>query len=557
MKYRHSILLAALSAAAIYALNSTAQAETTYLNPGEYTDNVKDGDYVDLWAYEDYLENGMLKRSGLQLTTSKIENGSTVVIVAGGDHTVGASGEKGDIAGGKRGQSVTSTNLTINGGTNIERVIGGNYSLGYVEGNRNIVINGGTINYVYGGDWYVEKDRAVTPDGQPNKYVNAYYDKDSYGVQSSTEVWTPKKSAGDINITVTGGTVGQIRGGHNCATGVITGDIGMYEDENGNVTEHRPYSVGGNVNIVLEQNAVVGTGSGDAIRGAGGSYCSVDGIVNITIKDNATVKGNIYAGARNTYGQIGGSCIKIEGGEVTGNVYGGGSFDTTGTTTLHDTEIILSGGKVNGNIYAAGDGDTVKGNTTVTVLGNGTEQRAGDIISGGGINNATVEGTKTLELGNSDLAAKCSLNIRDFDEVIISSGSDATLNSVTRAASTLDNVTLLATTNDTENTFTLNLNGIHTNKLTLAIQLADNITELSDFSISLISNSLVTSDLLTEVIFLDMQGNEISGSSDVQLSGAAFTGGTTFSISASIPEPTTVTLSILALAALAARKRRR
>ncbi len=558
MKYRHSILCSALSAAALCALSPAAQAEDMYLNYEDYTDNVTEGDYIDLWAYQDYLEDGKLKRSGLELTTSRINSdGSTEVVVAGGDHKVGSSGEKGDIAGGKRGQSVTATHLTINGGTNIERVIGGNYSLGYVEGDRNITINGGNINYIYGGDWYVETDRPVTPDAPQNKYINAYYSEDTYGVQSSTRVWTPKKSNGDINITVTGGTVGQIRGGHNCASGVVNDDenIGWSLDENGNETNLRPYSVGGDVNIVLE-GGTVGTGSGDAIRGAGGSKCSVDGNVNITVKGDAVVKGNIYAGARNTYGQIGGSCIKIEGGEVTGNIFAGGSWDATATRTLGDTEIILSGGKVTGNIYAAGDRDIVMGNTYVTILNNGTQLSEGSIVSGGGINGAEVQGTRYLNIGTTDIETTCSLTIADFDELIITGGSEATLNATPQATLTLENITLLTTTDTTEHTITLNLNGISTEKLTIAIQFTTADTELNDYTITLICDELDTTELTTEIILIDAQGNKISDT-DVQFSESAIEGGTQFTVVASIPEPTTATLSLLALVGLAMRRRRK
>lgn len=152
-------------------------------------------------------------------------------------------------------------------------------------------------------------------------------------------------------------------------------DIGWSLDENGNETNLRPYSVGGDVNIVLE-GGTVGTGSGDAIRGAGGSKCSVDGNVNITVKGDAVVKGNR---------------------------------------------------------------DIVVGNTHVTFLGNGTVLSEGCIVSGGGINGAEVLGTRYLHIGEVDIETTCSLNIMDFDEIIIAKGSEANLNSVamTRFALTL------------------------------------------------------------------------------------------------------------------------
>lgn len=155
-------------------------------------------------------------------------------------------------------------------------------------------------------------------------------------------------------------------------------DIGWSLDENGNETNLRLYSVGGDVNI--------------------------------TVKGDAVVKGNIYAG---------------------------GSWDTTATRTLGDTEIILSGGKVTGNIYGAGNRDIVVGNTHVTFLGNGTVLSEGSIVSGGGINGAEVLGTRYLHIGEVDIETTCSLNIMDFDEIIIAKGSEANLNSVAMTRSAL------------------------------------------------------------------------------------------------------------------------
>ncbi len=561
MKYRHSIFFAALSAAALYGLSSSARADE-YLRADAYNDNVTSGNYLDLWAYEDYLVDGMLKRSGLEVTTSQINSdGSTEVVVAGGNHSVGSSGERGDILGGKRGQSVTSTNLTINGGYNIERIIGGNYGLGYVEGDRNIVINGGSANYIYGGDWYVGQRADSYNHPTLKKYIEGFYSEETYGVQSSTDVWTPKKSDGNINITVNGGEIGQIRGGHNCATGVIDPkvDIGYSLDEDGNVTVLRPYSVGGDVNIVLT-GGTVGTGSGDAIRGAGGSGCSVDGNVNITVKGSAVVNGNIYAGARNVYAQVGGSCIKIEGGVVNGNVYGGGSWDTYSTRTLGDTEIHLTGGTINGSVYAAGDRDIVEGSTHVYFSGTGTALSEGSIVSGGGINDAEVQGTRYLHIGEPDVVTECTLTIADFDEVIIASGSTANLTNLTsplaRAGYVLDNVTLLTSSNSANNVITLNLNGIRTAKLTLAVQLTEGETELSDYTITLLGDGWATEDLPTELVFFNSLGEEIAAS-NIQLTSSTLSGESSFTISASVPEPASSALAVWGLSLLAMRRRRK
>lgn len=515
-----------------------------------------DTEYTDIWAYQDTLTaNGELQRTGLEFTSKIKTDGSTEVVVTQGDHN------DGDICGGKIQESVTATNVTINGGTNIKRIIGGNSSCGYVQTDRNITVNGGEADYIYGGDWYVEPGRGPE---NPDKYVDGFYSKETYGVLSSTGVWCPKKSNGDINITVNGGTIGQIRGGHNCAEGVNidpnkSEDIGWSEDADGNATAKRPYAVGGDVNIVLTGGTVGKEGQSDAIRGAGGSWCSVDGNVNITVADDANVIGNIYAGARNKYGQVGGTSISIAGGTVTGNVYGGGSYDGYQTTTQGDTSIELSGGTVTGSIYAAGNKDIVEGGTKVTVLGEGTKLSEDSVLSGGGINGATVSGIRELIFDNPDIEVASSFTIADFDTLTMTNGSTANLKTVAGQAINLDNLTLQFGATDGDYTYEINWENIDTQQLTLAIQSPNSLTRstgsfnLEDVVIYIDGGGWDFSDCDTLVYLIDEAGQQ-TVLDDVQL--VIENDGAIIRV-ASVPEPTTATLSLLALAALAARRRRK
>jgi len=333
--------------------------------------------YTDCWAYRDYPNQTTL--TDLVYTSYQLDDTSTEVIVTSGNHM------DGDICGAISTKSVSEANIILNGGSNIKRIIGGHSSYNFVEGDINITINDGEADYIYGGNWYVEKNREEA--NNPDKYVDGYNSEETFGVQSSTGVWVPKKSLGNIRITVNGGTIEQIRGGHNCADLApidpsVTDDIGWYVDEDGNVTDKRPFSVGGNVYIELN-GGTVGKAGADAIRGAGGSWCSVDGIVDITVKGEAEVLGNIYAGARNKYGQVGGTDVKIQGGTVTGNVYGGGSYDSDAKVSSlcqGDTNVSVSGGTVTGNIYGGGKQDIIQGGTNVSVSG-GTV--TGNIYGGG------------------------------------------------------------------------------------------------------------------------------------------------------------------------------
>lgn len=490
---------------------------------------------------------------GSQLVYDRYDgsDGSTKVVVTSGSHYIPADQGGGDVCGGKVGVTVTETNVIINGGEKIKRIIGGNENYGYIEGDRNIVVNGGSADYIYGGDWYIKPDHG----GLTSGYTSA----ETYGVQSSTGVWVPKKSSGDINITINGGSIGQIRGGHNCEDYVsidprVSENVGYYVDENGQVTSARPYAVSGNVNIVLAGGTVGGKES-DAIRGAGGSWCSVDGNVNITVKNEALVKGNIYAGARNKYGEVGGTGIRIEGGEVQGNVYGGGSYSSYQTLTKGDTRIVLSGGKVTGNIYAAGNNDIVNGSTYVTVLGTGTELGENSIVSGGGVGeNQKVNGTRNLQIGEVDIKSTCSLTIQDFDALTIAAGSEANLAAGT--AFNLDNVTVLLNAESAFNQVTLNLTDITVDKWVLAVMLSEEQiaagSEIMLDNITISGTGLDFAAASPMLVFVDEQGKQIA------VNNAALSGSNgVFSVAGTIPEPTTATLSLIALAALVTRRRRK
>ncbi len=379
MKLRYHHLLTSLSAGALCMLSATAQGKEAY---------------TDCWAYQDYPNQTTL--TDLVYTSYQLDDTSTEVIVTSGNHM------DGDICGAISTKSVSEANIILNGGSNIKRIIGGHSSYNFVEGDINITINDGEADYIYGGNWYVEKNREEA--NNPDKYVDGYNSEETFGVQSSTGVWVPKKSLGNIRITVNGGTIEQIRGGHNCAELApidpsVTDDIGWYVDEDGNVTDKRPFSVGGNVYIELN-GGTVGKAGADAIRGAGGSWCSVDGIVDITVKGQAEVLGNIYAGARNKYGQVGGTDVKIQGGSVTGDVYGGGSYDSTAKISAicqGDTNVSVSGGSVGGNVYGSGKQDIVQGSSNVTISGGQISKN----VYGGGKGSTIAQGTNLTLAGGT------------------------------------------------------------------------------------------------------------------------------------------------------------
>ncbi len=170
-------------------------------------------------------------------------------------------------------------------------------------------------------------------------------------------------------------------------------------------------TVGGDSKVGYKADGVTDyeIGGEAAIYGAGGTSHSVNNDVNITVTGNAEVKGNVLGGAvANTYNisgyestavnsSVNNTHITITGNsKVDGNVYGGGwSKKTTSTAIVKgNTEVVLEGGTVTGNVYGAGHGDLVEGNTKVVIKGNGTS--VGGTIYGGGEADSVVKGNRIL-----------------------------------------------------------------------------------------------------------------------------------------------------------------
>ncbi|MBQ6657526.1 MAG: hypothetical protein IJM64_09635, partial [Ottowia sp.] len=74
------------------------------------------------------------------------------------------------------------------------------------------------------------------------------------------------------------------------------------------------------------------------------------------------VKGDVIGGASDTSGEVTGHVVKIAGGEVFGNIYGGKGNGGS----IQNNIIVLAGGKVSGNIYGSfGNSGNIQDNTIV------------------------------------------------------------------------------------------------------------------------------------------------------------------------------------------------
>ena len=330
--------------------------------------------------------------------------------------------------------------LKVEGGENINFLIGYSEPCGSkVTGDINITVNNGSITTLIGGAQY--KSTGVY--GFNNLNNSTAVDQ-----SGSFACWAHKdESDPDINITVTGGTIGQIRGGHNNMTEKVYKSLktAKNSDETGKaynaMMADKPWAVAGDITIKISGKDTVITGAKNkAIAGGGGSGCSVDGSISISISDG-TINGDIYAGTTNIYTESKGTSVTIDGGVINGSVYGGGNYDNgaenaarygldpkIGPTIKNDTVLRLNGGTVQKNVYGAGVGDSVEGSTNIHIGEKGTT--VGETIYGGGTDNAVVAKERNLTIDSSYTGTQA-YKVADFTNIAVNA--DATLAEMTAA----------------------------------------------------------------------------------------------------------------------------
>ena len=282
--------------------------------------------------------------------------------------------------------------------------------------------------------------------------------------------YTPTKSTADVVINMTGGEVNRIMGGNffsiselKHSDGTTTKFVKADEAKPDVVDTLEDYIIdrGGPSTFATGGNVYINVSGGTLTKmyAGGGGNGSVDGIVNVTISGDAKVKENIFSGARNDSGllgqnmpYVGGTNVQILGGNIDGNVYGGGSFETAESLVKGDANVTVSGGTIGGNVYGGGQKDIVKGNSTVVLQGgtvtgnvygsgedNTTEGSVTVQILGGDwsktqiygkTEHATVKGGTELIVGAEGVAYNGGLaSISGFDRVTVAKGSELNLQS--------------------------------------------------------------------------------------------------------------------------------
>ncbi len=391
----------------------------TITTKGTTTITVGSGDYS---SYNMYQSGSSNAKNGHIIGSTHMEESGVLNTQASGPDTLYT--ENNIVIG-----SLTDTEETAP--TGIDTVVGDGDTVNGVIGDRNITVNSGDIKTIVGGTNYISYNSRNLSFIENKLGANMYSYKDS-------------ANPADVNITVNGGNIGQIRGGNNnkhadyianvCNNAQQKND-GSYEA----LMADKPWSISGDVNITVTGGTIdpAKVGRTIAILGAGGSGHSVDGTVTITVTGSSTnILGDIIAGGSNSYAEVGATAVEIAGGYIDGSVYGGGLRDEAATsvkgkvapTVLGSTKVTLSGGTITGNVYGAGIADKVDNGTQVILSAGGAA--VDGTIYGGGTDDAIVTGTRTLTVDSSYTGTQA-YKVADFTNIAVNA--DATLAEMTAA----------------------------------------------------------------------------------------------------------------------------
>lgn len=379
---------------------------------------------------------------------------------------------------------------------------------------------------------------------------------------------------GDINAQVTGTTTYTVFGAmNNASAGKLTLEVvdgasvgnGTYYGQQAAIAGSFGNGSAESFNVYVNGGTVKGDIVGGAVNGAG-SIDTVKLVIN-----GGKVAGQVMGGSK-TNGTVGSATIIVKDGEIIGGINAGGSAGSVGHAS-----VAISGGTIIGNI--------TKGNAAtshVSVIGS----------------QATIEGSIEADRV-SFIEADYKLTLSNVNEIELTErsqiravmGEQAALDSLTLGNGTTftawKNGTAAQAATDQETILriqtlsvgsgaTLNANVEFSAESSLslggALTMGSELALASGMSLSL-SNELLERlfggeeiSLFTGVDALSIDGKDIAAGTNMDATGI-FTGLSddyTYymsydgsKVNLSIPEPTTATLSLLALAALAARRRRK
>lgn len=413
--------------------------------------------------------------------------------------------------------------------------------------------------------------------------------------------------AGKLVLDIAAGSIIGTAGTYDKVTAAIAGSYGGGKADAFNV-----YINGGELGNNVVGGSISGAGSIDSVLialNSGKITGNIYGGSCDVLSDSSTPTEKVKAVADSVVGE---AQIIINGGEVTGNIVAGGSAGTIG-----DVEVLITDGSIGGNIEKGAAKRKDGATTNVTVVGNkakiGTNNNgsitadtvtfrdvsASSYSDGFDKYSGHVTATDKLVLDNVNVDVLATLDVKAIEVVNGSTTSVILGDTATLATLTLDSDTVFgafkaaeARTADTASETTISVGTLTAGTgATLNANLkfsADSTLNLAGSlamgsSVELASGmTLGLSPEMLEKLYSGVSLELFTGVDSLTLDGKAITAGTTLpaddifsglsadytyemgfnggvvSLSATmVPEPTTATLSLLALAALAARRRRR
>lgn len=446
-------LMASLYSGQVFAAGSNYTDYTTFEHSytgydsnfanGDISIKVGEGDYSKFDMYEDPSAEkpdrgwGLIMGGSANLANKTEENPNGTAVNK--DHS--------------KNPAVNNVNIEVNGATGAS-VVGMGFVSSEVKGSIDITVNSGSLNKVIGGVDCESKHGATNDNG------GAPY----------------KHSANDIQITINGGNVGAIYGGHHNSNQINNALAGVTPGSDKYDEIVAKFAIGGNVNITLNKLAGQDAPVVGEIYGAGNNRQSVDG--NVTIDANGGTINGYIVGVMSIHATIGGDLtIKLSDdarvGESIYGTYGLNSDDAKNGTLASikgDAIVELSdNASVDGDIVVAYPKTSVEGDIQVALKDSAT---VGGTIAGVTDGATHKEGKKNeITVGTEQNAYKGSVGaITNFDHLTIHAGSHVTEtkatsnafavaeHSLTLSAANLKHVALTAGTAVVgDNGFTLNL----------------------------------------------------------------------------------------------------
>ena len=368
-------------------------------------------------------------------TDVNIDGGTVTGMVFGGGH--------GDKNSNPQKQADVNGNVSVNvtGGT-INKVFGGSNSKGDITGTVAVNINKGSsscdmhITEVYGGGNEAEGNAGTITIGCTGSDTEGI--DDVYGGAREANINS------DITLNITGGKIANVFGGNN-VSGSISGGIEVNVNWTTGTNACANNSLGnvyggGNLaqytvpnNKALAVNILNGTVSGNVYGGGKGdandhTKGQVTGNPVVTIGDNTTghesyvaaVTGDVYGGgdAGNVVGTPVVNVINKCNTTITGDVYGGGNAADVGDpndANVGGTDVNIDGGTISGMVFGGGHGDknsspqkeaNIYGDVSVDVTG-GTINK----VFGGSNSKGSITGSVAVNI-NKD-ANSCDMHITE------------------------------------------------------------------------------------------------------------------------------------------------